>query len=136
VKSASNCCFGCSQIAQKKEAREGVPRAFEVKENYQARASSAENQPAVNHRHLQIAKYLASVALRPQTAKPPAGLARGGFAFVPQDRCRAPFPHTASAGLSKLTVKRVLLHLRPSFASTGTIQSDQGRIAAARPCAS
>jgi hypothetical protein len=38
-----------------------------------------------------------------------------------------PIPHTASAGLSKLAVKRVLLHLRPSFASTGTIQSDQGQ---------
>jgi len=76
-------CFAAPHIAQKKEAREGVPRAFEVKENYQARASSAENQPAVNHRHLQIAKYLASVALKPQTAKPSVMDQTDGFALYP-----------------------------------------------------
>jgi hypothetical protein len=31
-----------------------------------------EAQPAVNHRRLEVPKYFASVALKPQTAKPSA----------------------------------------------------------------
>jgi hypothetical protein len=52
--------------------------------------SSGENQPSVNYRDLEIAKYLASVALKPQTAKPPAP----GGCLCPPKRCRAtPWTH-------------------------------------------
>jgi hypothetical protein len=65
--------FGCSQILQTKRGSRGVPRAFEVGKECHAetRRSSAQHQPGVNLCRLQISKYLASVALKPQTAKPP-----------------------------------------------------------------
>ena len=66
-----------------------APRALKLRNRHaETRISSLEAQPAVNHRRLEVPKYFATVALKPQNSKAVSVVPTAdSFAFVPH-RCR------------------------------------------------
>jgi hypothetical protein len=85
--------------SRKRKRLARVPASLEGKENFRALASSVKCQTPSTYRHLRLSKYSASVAVKPQTAKPSANPLR--LTALPSSPY-VPFSWTAFVGMSKL----------------------------------
>ena len=117
------------QTAQKKEAHEGSREPVEESLPKIELGILINTNWAVNHRRLQISKYLASVAPKPQTAKPSAVRSQRLCLRPPTP----PLPPIRSSGIRQgyRTGSGVGVHLCPRlpFRDCGDAQSDWRSIA-------